>query len=136
MEHAIIAVLVVVTAAGLAGSVWVWENYGPGRACDQEHSTILEYGPDQRTYPTVEEALTRLGHFPGVRGDLPAESLTPTEDDAPEFGATINADLHGDTEGARAYDIWKDGDVVQSVALDSYPDGWAIGGYWGCSPIP
>ena len=53
-----------------------------------------------------------------------------------KFGATINPDLYGDTEGARAYDVWKNGDVVQTVVLDSYPDGWVISGYGGCSPIP
>jgi hypothetical protein len=136
MKKLVIVVLVVVAVGGIAGGVWAWENFGPGRPCDLEHSVSLEYVSDVRTYPTVEEALTRFGRFPGIRGDLSAESLTPTEEVAPEFGATINPDLHGDTEGARAYDIWKSGDVVETVVLDSYADGWVIGGYGGCSPIP
>jgi hypothetical protein len=130
------AIVVLIVVAGVAGGVWAWENVGPGRTCEQQHSATLEYAPDQRTYPAVEEALTSFGRFPGIRGNLPPESLTPTEEDAPAFGATINHDLHGDTEGARAYDLWKNGDVVQTVVLDSYPDGWVISGYSGCSPIP
>ena len=136
MKNVVIDVLVVVAVAGVAGSVWAWEHLGPGRACDQEHSTIMEHGSDPRTYPTVEEALTRFGRLPGIRGELSPETLMLTEDAAPEFGATINPDLHGDTEGARAYDVWKNGDVVQTVFIDPYPDGWVISGYGGCSPIP
>lgn len=136
MKPALIAALVVAAVGGIAGGVWAWENVGPGRLCDVEHSVSLEYGADVRTYPTVEEASRRFGSFPGIRGNLPAESLTPTEDDAPEFGATFNPDLHGDTDGARAYDIWKNGDVVQRVVYDTYRDGWVISGYSGCSPIP
>jgi DNA-binding transcriptional regulator of glucitol operon len=33
MKNAVIAVLVVVTVAGLAGGIWAWENLGPGRVC-------------------------------------------------------------------------------------------------------
>jgi hypothetical protein len=137
VKNAVISVLVVVAVASTVGGVWAWETFGPGRVCDQEHATVLEYGPEGRSYPTVEEALTRFGRFPGIRDELPAESLTPTEGDAPEFGATLKPSPDdNDTGGARTYDLWKNGEVVQSVTLDAHRDGWAIGGYWGCSPIP
>jgi hypothetical protein len=137
MKNAALAVLVVVVVAGLVGGIWAWENLGPGRVCAQEHSVILEYGPDQRTYPTVEEALTRFGRFPGIRGELPAESLTRSDDAAPEFGARLKpAPGDNDTGAGRTYDIWKNSEVVQTVVLDSHPDGWVISGYDGCSPIP
>jgi hypothetical protein len=137
MKNAVITVLIVVIVAGLAGGIWAWETIGPGGVCGQEHSVTLEYGPDQRTYPTVQEALTRFGQFPGIRGDLPAESLVLAEEAAPEFGATLQpAPGDIDTGGARTYDIWKNSEVVQTVVLGSYPDGWVISGYGGCSPIP
>jgi hypothetical protein len=102
-----------------------------------EHSTTLDsFGAEVRTYPSIEAALTRFGAYPGVRGDLPPESLVPTDEDWPEFGATVDREFHADTKEGRRYDIWKNGDIVQSVVMDSRQGGWAIGGFGGCSPIP
>ena len=125
-----IAVLIFAAIASVAGSVWAWQNFGPGRVCAQEHLVTLDFGAN--AHPTVEAALTRFGRFPGVRGDLPAESLVPTEEDSPVFGATIDAD----TRGGRQYDIWKDGEIVQTLGLKTRHGGWVISGYSGCSPIP
>jgi hypothetical protein len=137
MKKVLFAGLVILVIVGMAGGVWAWENIGPGRVCATQHSTTFDgFGPDVRTYPTVEGALARFGRYPGIRGDLPPESLKLTDEDSPEFGATIDPDFHADTKGGRHYHIWKNGDVVQSVVIDTHRGGWVIGGYGGCSPIP
>ena len=57
---------------------------------------------------------------PDSGGSLPPESLFPTDEDSPEFGATVNPDHHPDSRNGRSFDIWKNGDVVQSVTIDSH----------------
>jgi hypothetical protein len=137
MRKILFACLAVICVVALTGAVWAWENVGPGRTCEMEHSTTFDFGAGGGNgYPTIESALARFGRFPGIRGQLPQESLIPTDEDAPEFGATVDFDSHADTKRGRVYDIWKDGAVVQSVTIDSHRDGWRIGGYSGCSPIP
>jgi len=123
----------VLLIGAIGTGVWAWETVGPGRLCDVEKSVTMEFGPGVRSYPSVEEALLRFGRFPDIRADLPVESLVPTDEDSPEFGATIDPDF---LANGRRYDIWKNGDVVQTVVLDQYRDGWVISGYGGCSPIP
>jgi len=102
--------------------------------CDTWQSSTLDGGTGK--YSTVEEALAGFGEFPGIKGHLPPESLVPSNEESPEFGATINPEFHTDTAGGLVYDIWKGGVVVQSVTLDNYSGSWGIGGYSGCSPIP
>jgi hypothetical protein len=64
--------LLIVVLAIAAGGVWAWENIGPGRVCAREHAAQFDgFGPDVRTYPTEEAALSRFGRYPGIRGDLP-----------------------------------------------------------------
>ena len=116
--------------------VFWWETVGPGRLCEFEQSVTNDFVGDSRGYATVEDALARFGRYPGIRGDLPPESLVPTDEGSPEFGATLDSDAHPDTVGGRTYNIWKNGDVVQSVSLDRHSDRWVNGGYSGCSPIP
>lgn len=137
MKKAVLAVLAAVAIIGIAGGVWAWENIGPGRVCEVYHSTTFDFGgPGRHAYPTIEAALARFGRYPDVRGSLPPESLFPTDEDSPEFGATVNPDHHPDSRNGGPYDIGKNGDVVQSVTIDSHKHGWSIGGYGGCSPIP
>jgi hypothetical protein len=126
-------VLVVVLAFGL---VW-WESIGPGSACGgAQHSVTSEYGPGVRTHPSIDAALRAFGRYPGIRGRLTPTSLIRTDARIVVAGATVNEDRHPDTRGGVSLDIWKNGEVVQSVTIDRYQGGWVVAGYSGCSPIP
>ena len=85
---------------------------------------------------TASWAITRPSRMPSWAsegfpdpGHLRAESLVPTHDVSPEFGATIQPDKRE----SRVYDIWEDGVVVQSVSLEHDSGRWGIGGYGGCT---
>jgi len=124
----------------IAAGVWAWRAATEGQACERSQAMVFDGArvPKgyQGGYATVEDALAGLRSQ--VVGDLPPESLVPTDEESPEFGATLHPGKHRRYEyGRRAYDIWKDGVVVQSVSLHGYPaGGWDIAGFSGCYPIP
>lgn len=118
----------------VAVGVWVWQSAITGQGCETWQSSTLDGGTGK--YATVEEALAGFGEFPGIKGHLPPESLVPSDEESPQFGATVNPEFHTDTAGGLVYDIWKDGVVVQRVTLDNYSGSWGISGYSGCAPIP
>jgi len=122
------AVVVAAGVLGIAASVWIWRTATTDGVCDRWQQTVLDSDGPPGNYATVEEALAGFGDFPGIRGDLPPESLVPTDEESPHFGATV----HPDKREGREYDIWKDGVVVQTVMLDHYAGRWGIGGYSGC----
>ena len=105
----------------VAVGVWVWRSVSAGGACDTWHSATLDGGTGE--YATVEDALTGFGEYPGIKGHIPPESLVPSDEESPEFGATVNPEFHTDTPGGLVYDIWKDRVVVQRVTLDDYSVG-------------
>jgi len=134
MNRAVVLVacaLAIVAAAGL----WIWQDGDTDEDCDRFTETAVD-GPGGGQYATVRGALVGFGDSPGMRRHIPPESIVPTDEDSPEFGATINLEERTETPNGRVYDIWKDGILVQTVDINRYPDGWAIGGYGGCFPIP
>ena len=134
------AVVVFGGVLAIAAGVWAWRAVTEGQACERSQDVVFDGARPtkghQGGYPTVEDAL--MGLRSRVVGDLPPESLVPTDEESPEFGATLHPGKHRRYGyGGRAYDIWKDGVVVQSVSLHSYPaGGWDIVGFSGCYPIP
>ena len=135
MKRAVAFVAAVLAIGAIGAGVWIWRTGNTGEVCDRFSETAID-GPGGGNYATVNGALVGFGGLPGIRGHIPPESIVPTDQESPEFGATISATERTDTPRERVYDIWKDGIVVQSVSLDRYSDGWAIGGYGGCFPIP
>jgi len=134
------AVVVFAGVFVIAAGVWAWRAATEGQGCERSHAVGFDGGRVHKGYrggyATVEDAL--LGLRSQVVGDLPPESLVPTDEESPEFGATLHPGRHRRYErGGRAYDIWKDGVVVQSVSLHGYPGGgWDIVGFSGCYPVP
>jgi hypothetical protein len=119
----------------IAAGVWAWRAAPEGQACERSQAVVFDGARVPKGYKggyaTVEDAL--VGLHSHVVGDLPPESLVPTDEASPAFGATLTSHGHG----GRAYDNWKDGVVVQSVSLHGYPaGGWDIAGFSGCYPIP
>ena len=129
MRRAVVPLAGILAVAAIAAGVWVWHTATTDRVCDRWQETALDGDGLVGDYATVEDALVGFGGFPGIRGHLRAESLVPTHDVSPEFGATIQPDKR---EG-RVYDIWEDGVVVQSVSLEHDSGRWGIGGYGGCT---
>ena len=113
MRRAVAPLAGVLAVAAIVAGVWVWHTATTGRVCDRWQETALDSDGLVGDYPSVEEALVGFGRFPGVRGHLRAESLVPTHDVSPEFGATIQPDKK---EG-RVYDIWEDGVVVHGTVV-------------------
>lgn len=131
MRRSAVIVAGVFGIATIAGGVWVWRTAKTDAVCDRWQETVLDGDGPSGNYATAEEALVGFGEFSGIRGHLPPESLVPTDEASPEFGATIHPDKRDDREG-RVYDIWRDGVIVQSVMLDQISGRWGVGGYSGC----
>ena len=132
MRRLAVIVAGVLGIAAIVASVWVWRTAKTEAVCDRRQETVLDGDDSPGDYATVEEALAGFGEFSGIKGHLPAESLVPTDEASPEFGATIHPDKRDDREG-RVYDIWRDGVIVQSVMLDHVSGRWGVGGYSGCT---
>jgi len=114
----------------IAAGVGVWHSATDSPVCRGDDRRFAEIADRGATHTTVEGALASLFQDePGFGELLPPESLVPTDEASPEFGATL--DSH--RPGWREYDIWKDGVVVQGVSLVHGPGGWwGIGGYSWC----
>ena len=121
----------VLAVALIGGGAWGLYT-GRSRTCEFERD--LRFDSDT-TYATAELALARLARFPDLRGSFPAESLVPTDQDSPAFGATLNHEFQANTPRGLVYDIWKDGVIVQTVVLDMDRHAWGISGYGVCYPI-
>ncbi len=128
MRRAVVVVVGGVLA--IAAGVWVWHSATDGQVCRGDGRRFAEIADRGATHATVKGALASLFQDePGFRELLPSESLFPTDEASPEFGAT----LESHRPGGREYDIWKDGVVVQGVSLLHDPGGWwGIRGYSWC----
>jgi hypothetical protein len=114
----------------IAAGVWVWHSTTDDQVCHGDDRRFAEIADRGATHATVKAALASLLlDEPGFRDLLPPESLVPTDEASPAFGATLDSRR----PGWREYDIWKDGVVVQGVSLLQEPGGWwGIGGYSWC----
>jgi len=132
MKRVAIIAAAVLAVALIGGGIWGLYT-DRSRTCDIGRYRRFD---TNTTYLTPEIALKRLGRFPDLRETLPEESLVPTDEVSPTFGATLNHEFQANTPEGLVYDIWKDGVIVQTVVLDTGgPSAWEITGYGVCYPI-
>jgi hypothetical protein len=132
MKRLVIIAAAVLAVALIGGGIWGLYT-DRSRTCDIGRYRRFD---TNTTYVTPEIALKRLGRFPDLRETLPEESLVPTDEVSPTFGATLNHEFQANTPEGLVYDIWKDGVIVQTVVLDTDgPWAWEITGYGVCDPI-
>ena len=133
------ALVVVAGVLAIGAGVWVWHSATKGQVEDRFVEIAVDVAPDSGPhsdpFATVGNALASFGGHWWCHHQLrlPPKSLVLTDEESPEFGATVSP--RRNHSRWQDYDIWKDGVVVMNVTLRRYPNGWVIAGLRACDDL-